>query len=254
MEWVDEAIVLGARAHGDRDAIAVLMTFEHGKHAGLIRGGQGAAMRPVLEVGNRVEATWKARLAEHLGAFRLETVRQPAAAVLDRPLELAGLASACAVVDLAMGERDPHPRVFAALARLVETIGHDPGWLADYVRFELLLLGEAGFGVDLTICAVSGATEGLAYVSPRTGRAVTAEAGEPYAQKLLVLPSFLVEDVDAEGDQLSQGLRLAGYFLDRHIALPNDRALPLARERLFRLVAERSAGAHAVGRDQESTE
>ena len=228
---------MSARRHGERDSIVVLLTFEHGKHAGLVRGGAGAKNRPLLDIGHRLQATWKARLAQHLGTFTLESVAQPAATLLDRPLELAALASSCAMVELALGERDPHPRVYAALLHLLERIGREESWPADYVRFELLLLQEVGFGLDLSACAVTGETEDLAFVSPRSGRAVTRAVGAPLAEKLLALPSFLVAGKTHDRGQIAQGLRLAGYFYSRHITAPNDRSMPLARERLQALLA-----------------
>ncbi|MEZ5825350.1 MAG: DNA repair protein RecO [Geminicoccaceae bacterium] len=238
MEWQDEGIVLGFRQHGERDALAVLLTFEHGKHAGLVRGGAASRNRALLETGNRLQVVWKARLAQHLGGFTLEPITQPAALLLDRPLELAALASACAMVDAGLGEREPHGHLYAALLRLTERIGRNPDWMADYVRFELMLLREAGFGLDLESCAVSGVSEGLAYVSPRTGRAVTAEVGEPLKEKLIALPPFLVADVEHDTRQIAQGLRLAGYFFSRHITHPSDRMIPLARERLAGLIED----------------
>ena len=236
MEWQDEGIVLNARPHGERDALAILLTFEHGKHAGLVRAGATSRNRAMLDLGNRLQVVWKARLAQHLGSYTLEPVAQPGAWLLDQPLELAGLVSACAMVDAGTGERDPHPRLYAALLRLTGRIGRFDDWMADYIRFELLLLREAGFGLDLAACAVTGATEGLAYVSPRTGRAVTDAIGEPLKDKLLPLPRFLTTEEDHDIRQIAQGLRLAGYFFRRHITDPGDRMMPLARERFSNLI------------------
>ena len=236
MEWQDEGIVLGVRQHGERDALAILLTFEHGKHAGLVRGGAASHNRALLDVGNRLQIVWKARLAQHLGTFTLEALAQPGAWLFDQPFELAALASACAMVDAGIGERDPYPHLYAALLRLTGRIGRADDWLADYVRFELMLLREAGFGLDLETCAVTGATDGLAYVSPRTGRAVTAAVGEPLKEKLLPLPPFLANAVEHDTWQIAQGLRLAGYFFSRHITGPGDRMMPLARERFSGLV------------------
>ena len=201
MDWVDEGIVLTARRHGDADAVLHALTFEHGRHAGLVKGGAGRRLRPLLQPGNRLELEWRARLADQLGGFQLGPTRLFAAALLDDPLRLAALAQ----------------------------------WAADYVRFELLLLAELGFAVDLATCAVTGATADLAYVSPRTGRAVTREAAGALADRLLPLPAFLVEPVDADPGQIASGLRLAGHFLRRHIFDPTDRPLPAARERLASL-------------------
>lgn len=235
LEWRDEAIVLAARRHGETDAIVSLATFEHGRHMGLVKGGIGRRLRPLLEPGNRVEAVWRARLESHLGHVAIEPIRLYAAALLDDPLRLAAAASACAVVDLALPERDPHPRVFAALVALLGRLTAAPDWPDSYVRFELLILAEMGFALGLEDCAVTGSTQELAFVSPRTGRAVSRAAAGAYEARLLRLPAFLVGEGAADDTQIADGLRLAGHFLERHILEPADRAAPVARERLVGL-------------------
>lgn len=235
MDWLDEGIVLTARTHGDTDAVLHVLTFEHGRHAGLVKGGAGRRLRPLLQPGNRLELEWRARLADQLGGFRVEPKRLFASVLLDDPLRLAALGSACGLVEAGLAERDPHPRLYAALLAWLQRLVDGGDWAADYVRFELLLLAELGFAVDLGSCAVTGATADLVYVSPRTGRAVTREAAGPLADRLLPLPAFLVEPVDADSDQIASGLRLAGHFLRRHIFDPTDRPLPAARERLAAL-------------------
>ncbi len=235
MDWTDEGIVLTARPHGDGDAVLHALTFEHGRHAGLVKGGSGRRLRPMLQLGNRLEVEWRARLADQLGGFRVEPKRLFAAALLDDPLRLAALGSACGLVEAGLAERDPHPRLYAALLAWLQRLAADADWAADYVRFELLLLAELGFAVDLSTCAVTGATGGLAFVSPRTGRAVSREGAGPLADRLLPLPPFLVEPVDAEPEQIASGLRLAAHFLRRHIFDPTDRPLPASRERLVAL-------------------
>lgn len=243
MEWADEGIVLTARRHGESDAVVHMLTFEHGRHAGLVKGGAGRTLRPLLQPGNRLELEWRARLADHLGGFRLEPKRLFAGALLDDPLRLAALGSACALVEAGLAERDPHPRLYAALLAWLQRLagggegrsGGGEGWPADYVRFELLLLAELGFAVDLSTCAVTGATTDLAYVSPRTGRAVSREAAGDFADRLLPLPAFLAGGDEPNRDEVALGLRLAGHFLRRHIFDPTDRPLPAARERLIAL-------------------
>jgi DNA repair protein RecO (recombination protein O) len=239
IEWRDESIVLASRRHGENDAILSLMTFEHGRHLGLVRGGGGRRLSPLLQPANRLDATWKARIVDHLGHLAVEPVRLYAGMLLDDPLRLAAASGACALVDIAMPERDPHPQLFAALLTLLERLVENRDWTEAYVRFELLLLAELGFGLDLSTCAVTGATEGLAFVSPRTGKAVTSEGAGAYVDRLLTLPAFLVGSGDAEDDDIAAGLRLAGSFLDRHILAPVDKPMPLARERFVALWNER---------------
>lgn len=235
MDWTDEGIVLTARRHGETDVVLQALTFEHGRHAGLVKGGAGRRLRPMLQPGNRLELEWRARLADQLGGFRIEPRRLFAAALLDDPLRLAALGSACGLVEAGLAERDPHPRLYAALLAWLQRLAEDGDWAADYVRFELLLLAELGFAVDLSTCAVTGITTGLAFVSPRTGRAVSREGAGDLADRLLPLPAFLVEPIDADPAQIASGLRLAGHFLRRHIFDPADRPLPATRERLVTL-------------------
>lgn len=231
MHWTDDAIVLAARKHGETAAIATLLTRAHGRHLGLVRGGVGKRARGVLIPGNRVRATWRARLAEHLGVFTVEPTQASTASILDQPARLAGLSAACAVAATALPEREPHRHLYEGLAALLAGLGGD-GWPAAFVRFEVTLLADLGYGLDLSRCAASGASEGLAYVSPKTGRAVSAGAGAPYRQKLLPLPAFLLDpDRAASQEEVADGLRLTGFFLDRHLYAPHGRRLPPARVR-----------------------
>jgi DNA repair protein RecO (recombination protein O) len=239
MDWQDEAIVLAARHYGEHDALLTLLTREHGRHLGLLRGGFSRRQRPVIELDNRLQASWRARLAEQLGNYQVESLQSVAALLLDQPLRLAALASACGVVDTALPEREPHPEVYADLdiliARLTEdtAVALEPGasadyWLVDYVGWELTLLADLGFGLDLTHCAVTGETEDLAYVSPKTGRAVTRTAGRGYHDRLLPLPGFLAHTDGTQGhtrgperSDILDGLRLTGHFLERHVFAQN---------------------------------
>lgn len=231
MEWQDEGVVLAARRHGEHDAIATLLTFEHGRHKGLVKGGAGRRQAPLLQPGNRLQCVWRARLSDHLGHFTVEPVRLYAAPLLGDARRLAAAASACALLEAGLAEREPHPRLCAAMVALMGRLVAAQNWPADYVRFELLLLAELGFALDLSACTVTGATEGLAFVSPRTGRAATAEGAGPYADRLLPLPPFLIGEGEPDEQSVAQGLRLAGHFLRRHIFEPTDRPMPLARER-----------------------
>lgn len=239
MEWSDQGIVLSARAHGESSAVATLLTRERGRHAGLVHGGRSGRHRGALEPGTLVAARWRGRLAEHLGTLAVEPVHGYAAALLDEPLRLAALAAACAVAEAALPERHPYPALFdgtLALFGLLDT----PAWAEAYVRWEVGLLGELGFGLDLERCAVTGTNDYLAWVSPRSGRAVSAAAGEPYRDRLLPLPAFLTGRGGGGGEEVRAGLALTGHFLERHVLHGPP---PPARLRLL----ERYANAVARG-------
>jgi DNA repair protein RecO (recombination protein O) len=241
MQWQDTGFVLAARRHGESALIIELLTQKHGRHAGLVRGGQSPRWRAMLQPGNEVAAVWRGRLDEHLGTIGCELLRAYAARFLDDPGRLAGLTSAAALVAAALPEREPQPEVFASFARLIEALDSAIDWPAHYVTWEQDLLGALGFGLDLTRCAVSGATADLAYVSPRTGRAVSRTAGLPYSDKLLRLPEFLWRDVPIDEGQLALGLTLTGYFLAHHVFAPQGRALPAARLRLAERMRQAAA-------------
>ncbi len=231
MDWTEEGIVLGARKHGESAIVLSLLTRGHGRHAGLVRGGAGRRSRALYEPGNRVRATWKARLSEHLGNFTCELVASDAARVLDDPARLAALASACAISEASLPEREPHPGAFDGLAVLIQALP-EAGFAAAYVRWELALLTELGFGLDLGSCAATGTQVGLTFVSPRSGRAVSEAAAEPYRDRLLKLPRFLVADGEAAPDEVMAGLRLTGHFLNEHAFAARPTGTPAARARL----------------------
>ena len=221
MRWLDEGIVLGSRRHGEANAILELMTREHGRHLGLVRGGAGSRMRPVLQAGNRVSALWQARLDEHLGHYTVEALNARAAAFLSVPHALYGLTHLASLCHL-LPERDPHPQIHAALAQLLDILLEPHRAGASLVLFELQLLGELGFGLDLTTCAASGETADLVYVSPKSGRAVSARAGEAWKDKLLPLPAFLRdESADAISyEDIVAGFALTDFFFTRHVLEP----------------------------------
>jgi DNA repair protein RecO (recombination protein O) len=236
MDWRDDGIVLSLRKHGESSVILHLLTREHGRHAGLVRGGNSQKQRGILQPGNEVSAVWRARLEEHLGNITVELLDSHSARVLSDPDRLAAMLSACALIDACLPERELYAELFASLRELL-TLLPGEGWEAAYVGWELSLLGELGFGLDLESCAATGVTEDLAYVSPKSGRAVSAAAGAAYREKLLVLPRFLtaqapVETGTLEKGALSDGLRLTGYFLERHMLAPHGKLLPDARDRL----------------------
>ncbi len=230
MEWTDEGILLSVRRHGETATVVSLLTHAHGRHAGLVRGGAGKALRGLLQPGNRLKAAWKARLAEHLGSFTCEPADAFGTAWLHDPLRLAGIAAACALAEATLPEREPHPTAYEGLVGLLASF-EEADWPALYVRWELGLLGELGFGLDLSRCAATGTVEDLAFVSPRSGRAVSLAAGQPYREKLLVLPGFLTGKAADPGEVVA-GLALTGYFLDRHVLGPQGKRLPGARSRL----------------------
>ncbi|MSP82140.1 MAG: DNA repair protein RecO [Alphaproteobacteria bacterium] len=235
MQWSEEGFVLVARRHGESSAVVSLLTAGHGRHAGLVRGG--SRQRGVIQPGNRVMATWRARLADHLGSFTLEGVSSGLGVILPDRGRLAALTAACAVAEAALPERHPYPRLFRAFERLLAVLASDRDWGEPFVRWEITLLDELGFGLDLGSCAVTGATEGLAYVSPNSGRAVSDGAADPYRDRLLPLPRFLVAEVAADAAAVGQGLRLTGSFLERHAFTPHGRKLPAARHRLLGMIS-----------------
>jgi DNA repair protein RecO (recombination protein O) len=232
MQWDDEGIVLAARAHGERALIVQLLTREHGRHAGLLRAGQAPKMRAHWQIGNRLAVTWRARLAEHLGFISGEVMDAYAARLLDDPLRLGALASAAALAASALPEREPHPRAYRLLLQLIEALSADDRWAIAYVEWEMALLEDLGFGLDLSSCAATGETEDLVYVSPRSGQAVSAGAGAPYREKLLPLPAFLRGDsARPERQDVINGMRLAGFFLEQRVFAPHQHKLPAARSR-----------------------
>ena len=243
MDWSDDGIVLAARRHGEHALIVQLLTRGHGRHAGLVRGGASSRQRGNYQPGNLVSAQWRGRLPEHLGAFVCEVKRSHAASVLDDPLRLAALSAACAIGEAALPEREPHGPVFDGFLALLEALDSQGAWGEIYIRWELGVLAELGYGLDLSECAATGRNDELAYVSPKSGRAVSLSAGEPYRHKLLPLPAFLAASGPAapnglDRSELEQGLRLAGYFLRTRLFSALDRDLPAARQRLAERVVK----------------
>ena len=232
MEWRDTGFVLMARRHGESALIVELLTREHGRHAGLVRGGQSPRRRALLQPGNKLAAAWRGRLPEHLGSFECELVEAHAARFLDDADRLAALTAAAALLLIALPEREPNAELYEAFAALLAALDSASSWPQCYVAWECGLLAALGFGLDLGHCAVTGAADDLAYVSPRTGRAVSRAAGAAYRDKLLPLPDFLWRDAPARGGDIVAGLALTRHFLLHHLLLPHGRQLPEARERL----------------------
>jgi DNA repair protein RecO (recombination protein O) len=231
MEWRDEALVLGVRRHGESSVIAELMTREHGRHLGMVRSGRSRAMQPVLQPGNSVDATWRARIEEHLGLYAIEALRLRTSDLMASPQALHGVGLLSALLRL-LPEREPHAGLYDMAGLIVDRL-HERGIApALMVRFEMALLVELGFGLDLAECASTGATEDLVYVSPKSGRAVSRVAGEPWRDRLLALPAFLTDD-DPEApvarDDVLAGFRLTGFFLERDIFAARGVPMPDAR-------------------------
>jgi DNA repair protein RecO (recombination protein O) len=234
MDWRDEGILLAVRPHGESSAIVETLTREHGRHSGLVRGARGSKMSPVLQPGTQLALDWRARLADHLGHFRIEPVRSRAAAIMSDRTALAGLNAIGALLVTLLPEREPNPQVYDRTVALADALAAGEwDWPVQYALWEVALLAALGFGLDLTRCGASGVTEDLVFVSPRTGRAVSHDAGDAWADKLLPLPGFLIGRGAPSIGAVREALRMSGYFLE-HWACPalDRKALPEARARL----------------------
>lgn len=234
MQWSDEALVLSVKRHGETSVIAELFTARKGRYLGLVRGGVSKRLRPVLQSGNIVNATWRARLEDHLGQYVIELLEPVASEFFDDAVALAGLNTLCADLSL-FAERDPHDALYQGAKTFIQALRDGDVWPGLLVRFEIELLSELGFGLDLSKCAATGATSDLCYVSPKTGRAVSREAGLPYHDKLLRLPGFLRGDFDnaTSGTDVSDGFALTSYFLQKQIYDVRGIKEPEARGRLI---------------------
>lgn len=245
MEWRDEGIVLGHRRHGETSLILEVMTRSHGRHLGLVRGGRGKRLAAIVQPGNSVEVTWRARIEDHLGQFAVEGLTLRTATLMHSAAALYTLSVLGAHLRL-LPERDPHEGLFDALVVLVEHLHMPETAAALLVRFEVALLGELGFGIDLSECAATGATQELVYVSPKSGRAVSRSAGEAYKDRLLALPAFLNGRAVAEepsAADVAAGFALTGFFLERHVLEPRALAMPEARQALLANVLPRLGSA-----------
>ncbi len=232
MEWRGEGIVLEMRPHGEGGAVLEVFTEGHGRHAGLVHGGQSRRMRPVLQPGNRVALEWHGRLESHLGRFAVEPLENVAARLLDDPLALAALRSLTSLLAFTLPERQPHAGLYRRTAGVIGAIGRVDEWPQLYLLWELALLEEMGFGLDLGRCAVTGRREGLAFVSPKTGRAVTREGAGGWTDRLLPLPPVLLGEPAVNPGEVAAGLEITGHFLTHHLAPAlGNRPLPPARER-----------------------
>lgn len=239
MDFQEEAFVLSARSHGDTGAIVELLTQMQGRRAAYVAGGASRKMRPLLQPGSRVMVDYRARTADQLGAARLEGIGEGVSGFFDDALALSGLAAAAAVAQGGLPEREPHPGVFLAFEALMAAFQLAPVWPAVFVRFESGLLEDLGFGMDLTQCAATGSSDDLAYVSPRTGRAVSREAGAPYADRMLALPPFMLGgQAGLEVGDVGDGFNLTGHFLEQFVFHPQNRPLPQARDWMISRLGE----------------
>src|SRR5579885_382504 len=239
MEFEDEAFVLSARAHGETGAIVEMLTRTHGRYAAHVAGAASRRMKPFLQAGARVTARYRARTEGQLGSAVLEPAGEGPAALFDDALALAGLSAAAAVAAAALPEREPHPGAFLGFEAFAASLAEPDVWPPVYVRFEAGLLADLGFGLDLSRCAVTGSTDDLVFVSPRTGRAVSAGAGADYRDRLLALPRFLLSSQGGlEAGDVGAGLKLTGHFLERFVFGPLNRPLPPARHWLIARLGE----------------
>ncbi len=232
MDWRDEGALLSVRRHGEGSAIIEVFTAGHGRHSGVVKGGGARRMAPILQPGAQLQVEWRARLEDHLGLFTVEPLRSRTAAIMADRCALAVLGSIAALLHW-LPEREAHVRLYGRTVALLDALGAGAGWHADYVRWELDLLAEMGFGLDLRDCAVTGQKDALIFVSPRTGRAVSAGAGTQWQDRLLALPGFLLGVPDqVPAEDLAAGLKLTGHFLELWLAPAlGAQKLPEARAR-----------------------
>ena len=234
ISWQDEGAVLRVRPHGETSAIVEVFTLAHGRHAGVVRGGVSRRIAPMLQPGAQVSVTWKARLDDHLGAFTVEPLRSRAAAAMGDRLALAGLNAVCGLLSVVLPEREAHGPLYDRTVQLLDLLGQSSVWPLAYLRWEQALLEDLGFGLDLSACAVRGVNEDLAFVSPRSGRAVSRDGAGDWADRLLPLPPVLAGKGDADADQIVIALGTTGYFIEHRLLRSlNAAALPPARARLL---------------------
>ncbi len=240
MEWRDQGILLNTRRHGETSAIIEVFTPDHGRHAGVVRGGTSRKIAPILQPGAQLDLAWRARLEDHIGAFTVEPVRSRAAVAMADRLALAGLNAVTALLSFCLPEREAHPALYARTEVLLDLLGQGDVWPLAYLQWEMRLLEEMGYGLDLSACAVTGATEGLIYVSPKSGRAVSAKGAGDWADRMLPLPAVLLGQGDATDVEIAQGFVTTGYFLTSQLAKNlGDRSLPEARARFVEAFSRR---------------
>jgi DNA repair protein RecO (recombination protein O) len=238
MEWRDQGIILSLRKYGEFDAILEVLTRDHGKHAGIVKGGLSRRQRGNIQPGNEVDVTWRGRLESHLGTYSVELKNARAVAFLYSSGKLAALNSCSSLLTIALAENEPHSLLLDGFIALLDTleIADDDAlnWVPLLIKWELGLLSELGFGLNLESCAATGTTDNLIYVSPKSGRAVSEDAGKPYQDKMLVLPAFLINtNEEVKQNDLIDGLHLTDFFMERHMLAPFGKKLPQARRMLL---------------------
>ncbi len=238
MDWSSEGYILSTRKHGETSAIIDVFTRDKGRHQGLVRGGIGRRMRPVLQPGNQVRVEWRGRLSEHLGNYSVEGINSRAAELMDDRLSLSGLNAMTAMCREMLPEREVHAEIFDVFEIVLANLHNIDVWPALYIRWEAGLLSALGYGLDFTRCAATGANDNLTHISPRSGRAVSASAAEPYLDKLLRLPPFIRGEGFSTPEDILDGLKLTGHFLETRVQWNLNRTLPEARHQLIeRLLA-----------------
>lgn len=240
MDWRDQGMLLSVRTHGETSAIIEVFTAQHGRHAGVVRGGVSRKIAPILQPGAQLDVSWRARLEDHIGAFAVEPLQSRTGVLADR-LALLGLNAVCALLQFVLPEREPHPALYVGSLALMDALAAGDDWVPRYLRWEMALLEELGFGLDLARCAVTGEREDLAFVSPKTGRAVSREGAGEWAARLLPLPGVLMGQGGGTPSELADGLRTTGHFLEHRVAPAlGNRPLPEARRRLVEALARAS--------------
>lgn len=247
MEWRDHGILLAVRRHGETSAIIEVFTEQHGRHAGVVRGGTSRKIAPILQPGAQLDVTWRARLEDHIGTFQVEPVRSRAAQVMGSRLALAGLNAVAGLLSFCLPEREAHVRFYHRTEPLLDLLGEDDVWPLAYLRWEMALLDEMGFGMDLSQCAVTGARAGLRFVSPKSGRAVSEAGAGEWADRLLPLPDVMLGQGEAPDTEIAQSFETTGYFLRQKLAQELvHRPLPEARQRFVDLFIRRLGSAESA--------
>ncbi|WP_417242423.1 DNA repair protein RecO [Celeribacter sp.] len=241
MEWRDQGTVLAVRKYGESSVIVEVFTEAHGRHAGVVRGGVSRKMTPHLQPGGQISVTWKARLEDHLGSFTVEPLRSRAADVMGDPLALEGLNTLTALLTSTLPEREPHDYLYVETISLFDRLGVDPDWPLAYLHWEVSLLEELGFGLDLSACAVTGSPDDLAYVSPKSGRAVSRQGAGEWADRMLPLPQCLLGQSSLVYAEIIDGMTTTGHFIAKILAELSDKPLPQARARFLDRLAKKAA-------------